>query len=522
MTGDPQNRFPFDDGPQDTDVPAPRINEQQAPAPMADFGEPTAEAAPAAPERMGEVRDADLAQAHDAMAGEQQDAAQDDRLAHAVARSRTIDPDQGVNSTRSLDDVRDAYAAEQGARAESLDDIDRGAEADAFAMPGAAPAAEVHDDATQAAQHEPAEQDDFEGEPTAAMDPEQLAALRAEHSGRDREDDELDGIDDTADAAYAPKPAAAPQAETEGEPTVADDLRAEAVAEHEQQDAVATDETVADGSHAGVVAGTAAGGAAAIAVAAAAHRNHDGLDDADAVEGPDTHEEHRRRTVEIDRTRSDRAAAHRDDGTAFAPLSVQEDDEPLEKPAKRSNRGFGILIAFFSTLILGAAYTAVIALYRRLYTPQDDLMGTVMSFIPSAEFWMPVAVFFLFGILWALIVNRAGWWSYIIGGLLAGLATAAAYPFGYLVQQGINTGTWNFGAFQDALLKPEHLAPILIAFILGREIFTWVGGFAALRGRRLTKKHRTATSDYERALADREAARIEAKRDVADSEVQAR
>lgn len=519
MTGDPQNRFPFDDGPQDTDAPAPRINEQQAPAPMADFGEPTAEAAPAAPERAGEVRDADLTQAHDAMDGEQQGAPQDDRLAHAVARSRTIDPDQGVNSTRSLDDVRDAYAAEQGARAESLDDIDRGVEADAFAMPAAAPAAEAHDDANQAAQHAPAEQGVSEGEPTVAMDPEEFAALRAEHSGRDREDDELDGIDDTADAAYAPKPAAAPHGETAGEATLADELRAEAVAEHEQQDPVAADETIAEGDHHGAAA---AGGTAAVAAAAAARRHHDDGEELDAVEGPDTHEDHRRRTVEIDRTRSDRAAAHRDDEAAFAPLSVQEDEEPLEKPAKPSNRGFGMLIAFFSTLIFGAAYAAVTALYRRLYTPQDDLMGTVMSFIPSAEFWMPVTVFFLVGILWALIVNRAGWWSYIIGGLLASLATAASYPFGYLVQQGINTGTWNLGAFQDALLEPEHLAPILIAFILGREIFTWVGGFAAIRGRRLTKKHRTATSDYERALADREAARIDAKRDVADSEVQAR
>lgn len=506
MTGDPQNRFPFDDGPQDTEAPAPRINEQQASAPQAEFGAPDVNQAPAAPEHTGVANDADLAHAPEPSVMDGHHAPGEDRLASAVARSRTIDPDQGVNSTRGLDDVRDAYANEHGHHPEPITDIDHGADADAFAMPpaaaDAAPAHTIHGaDA------------DF-GEPTVAMHPDDVASLRTnEHTAPHRVDDDLDGADDAVDAGYAPKPVANHADHAEPQPaTLADELRSEAVAEHERETVEGprhADEDAADSASPAV-----ASGAAGAALAGAAAARHGQLDGDEVPEA----EEHRRHTVEIDRTQRHRAASEADDEATFAPLSVQDDEEPLEKPAKRSNRGFGILIAFLASLVFAAAYAAVTALYRRLYTPQDDLMGTVMSFIPSAEFWLPVAVFFLFGILWALIVNRAGWWSYIIGGLLAGLATAAAYPFGSLVQHGINTGTWNFAAFEEALLQPEHLAPMLIAFILAREIFTWVGGFAALRGRRLTKKHRTATNEYERALADREAARIDATRNVSAAE----
>lgn len=213
-----------------------------------------------------------------------------------------------------------------------------------------------------------------------------------------------------------------------------------------------------------------------------------------------------RRTVEIDRT------ADRD---TFAAIGVDDEDAELVKPAKRGNRGVGVIMAILSTLAFAVAFALGVPLMRRLVEGRVDVLGAAMDFAPSAAFWLPVTVVGIVGIIWALIVNRAGWWSYIIGGLLVGLTAALAVPLGALVQDAVNAGDWSpvaGSAYLGRVRDGANLAPMLLAFILGRELFTWIGGIAAARGRRLARRHRRELEEYDRALVARERDRVADRR----------
>ncbi|CAG7844220.1 hypothetical protein USB125703_00446 [Pseudoclavibacter triregionum] len=540
MTGDSQHRFPFDDGPQTPDELA---SAQGGSAPAADFGDAPRTVLGGRPVSAGSSAVGD-------------DAGQGigrDRLADAVARSRTIDPEGGVGATRDLGDIRPAEHEE----------ILRGEEADAFAMPAAA--------AAPVSARSAASYGDDEGEPTVMLDPEELAAARRA-GGATIADEELDGVDDRVEGAYAPVGASEVAADDDA-PTLAEGVRAEAVdrrdhdidpaigsgiplaeagrdraealadeadrseaeadARGDEADLQDADGHAAAGSHplAAAFAAPAAGAAALGATSADADR--DGVDDEleatrahdldlDGVD--DAREAHAdaeadavpaRRTIEIDRTRpagATDAVRGRDEET-FAPLALSEDEEPLEKPRKHGNRGWGVVVAILSTLVFGALFAAVFALLRRLFTENRDMLQSALDFGMTAPFWVPVLVYLVIALIWALLVNRAGWWSYIVGGLIAAVAAAAAYPLGLLVQESINTGVWDFSGYLDKLRDQANLAPMLVAFIAAREVFAWVGGLAAARGSRLTRRHRREKAEYEDALAERETARVAARRE---------
>ena len=56
----------------------------------------------------------------------------------------------------------------------------------------------------------------------------------------------------------------------------------------------------------------------------------------------------------------------------------------------------------------------------------------------------------------------------------------------------------------------EHLLTALVAAIAAREAFTWVGGIAAARGRRVSRANRRAKLSYEKRMAERAAETAEA------------
>ena len=167
-------------------------------------------------------------------------------------------------------------------------------------------------------------------------------------------------------------------------------------------------------------------------------------------------------------------------------------DAPVE-PRKKGNRGLGFALALlatviFTALLVGAAF--VLAL-----TGDGDL-----GFLTEPAFYLPALAFFIGLLLVTLVLNRAGWWSHIIGSVVVGLITWFGSASLALVAAGMATmnQTEANEAFWAALFSPI----LIIAALLAREVAIWTGAILARRGRTLKVRNAEALEAYKREQAD--------------------
>ncbi|NYF12883.1 hypothetical protein HDC34_001177 [Pseudoclavibacter sp. JAI123] len=226
-----------------------------------------------------------------------------------------------------------------------------------------------------------------------------------------------------------------------------------------------------------------------------------------------THATDERVDTDSARPDADASATQGDDDSTFAPLRLSaptdSDDLAPVKPKKRGNRMFAVFVALVASVVFAALYLLAFALLRTAFNTGLDPIGEASEFAITAAFTVPVTVFAAFGVLWALIVNRAGWWAYVLGGFLAAVLVAAGYYFGAALQQHLADGLPITSIQLDEVLAKfrasEHLLSALVAAIAAREAFTWVGGIAAARGRRVSRANRRAKLGYEKRMAERSA-----------------
>ena len=422
----------------------------------------------------------------------------------AVARSRSIGTDGTVRadgvSQGAFDEGRDAGVEPSGERfgAAAADaDGGHGGTSPTPLSPAAAASAAgasttAHEPAPAADDHETRELprlDDRDAPadsvPTGreaapvALVPGDVTAEGAAHEGDASADDAA--IDeasrpDVVGPAVGPRsePTVAPvsatygPAEAEDDPDVEAEPAAGAHADGDADGDGVSDGDERDGDRSGAGTAVAAGAAGAAAGAATGTR----------------------RTIEIDRTR---------DNEQFAPLGVRDTEasEPLTAPRKRSNRGVAFWCALLGTIVFAALDGAGFAFFRTLSGQGGDFVGNLLQFLPTAAFWLPVVVFGLFFIVWALISNRAGFWSYVVGGLIAVALVFAGYHAGVATQLSFNTGGMTLVDPLGTLIDPAHLPASLLAALAAREAFTWFGAIIASRGRRLKAHHLRARRDYE-------------------------
>lgn len=202
-----------------------------------------------------------------------------------------------------------------------------------------------------------------------------------------------------------------------------------------------------------------------------------------------------RRTVEIDRTQPRPLAAE----VAADDRIETINDEPLP-PKKRGNRVFGLLMHLFTTLVFGLLLALALQAAEGVNVLGADFWGRLADVVFHPFVWVPTVAFFLFGVLWALLVNRAGWWAYILGALLAGLVATAAQPLAGMIK---DYAPYTGEVWLGHLLHPGALVRLLITFIVANQVMTWLGGLSAWRGRHLRVKHARATEEYEADMAER-------------------
>jgi len=182
---------------------------------------------------------------------------------------------------------------------------------------------------------------------------------------------------------------------------------------------------------------------------------------------------------------------------AQTPIYVQAP----QKPVDRSNRGGGILIALIATAIFTVLYAAAIFVIAGITSTTISVAATTFTeFAVRPVFYIPVIFFFLALAILVAIVNRGGWWAYVLFGFLVAVVVYFSYIGGAL----LTVQAWNLNPEEAArFLSTQWLNPgAIAAAVIAREVPIWTGAWIAQRGKRVTKRNLEARTEYERLLAD--------------------
>ena len=187
--------------------------------------------------------------------------------------------------------------------------------------------------------------------------------------------------------------------------------------------------------------------------------------------------------------------------SADHPMAALYMQSPMP-PEMRGNRGAGVLIALLGAVAFALVYAGVLALWiAPSYPPSTFLSEGLLPLVLSWGFAAAVVGFFVGFVLLVLIVGRAGWWAYVLGGLLVAIftwgATLAASALG-------ERFSGEVVSLQPLSLLSEYglIFPVLIAGIVAREVSVWFGAWIGARGRKMKRLNAEAITEYETALAE--------------------
>jgi hypothetical protein len=182
---------------------------------------------------------------------------------------------------------------------------------------------------------------------------------------------------------------------------------------------------------------------------------------------------------------------------AATPIYVQAPTPPRN----RGNRGAGIGIALLATVVYAALYALVAFIIVGLGSSTfSDTTEKFAEFVVRPVFYVPVIFFFLALALLVALVNRGGWWAYVLFGFLV----AAVVYFSYVGGALLTVQAWNLTPeAAAAFLARQWLNPGTIASaVIAREVTIWAGAWISRHGRRVAARNVEARQDYERQLAE--------------------
>lgn len=160
-------------------------------------------------------------------------------------------------------------------------------------------------------------------------------------------------------------------------------------------------------------------------------------------------------------------------------------------PRRVGNRGIGSLLAVVAAIIYAVLLAAATWVLQYATTG-----ATGVTFLATWDFYIPVAVFAIAFIVLVLIVNRAGWGSYVFGSLFVG----AAVYFGTIgIDLLINWLVWQV---QDSFVVFLASPFFIIAAVLAREVAVWFGWIIARRGRKVAARNAAARAEFDATLAE--------------------
>ncbi len=170
-------------------------------------------------------------------------------------------------------------------------------------------------------------------------------------------------------------------------------------------------------------------------------------------------------------------------------------------PSPKGNRGAGILIGLVATVAFALLYAGSTFLISLSQNASLDTAGESFAlFVAAPVFYVPVIFFFGAFALLVAIVNRGGWWAYVLGGF----AVAVIVYFSFIGGSLLTVSAWTLTPSQAGqFIAGQWLNPVaIVAAIAAREVPIWFGAWIAARGRKVTARNLAVRQEYDRVLAD--------------------
>lgn len=175
-------------------------------------------------------------------------------------------------------------------------------------------------------------------------------------------------------------------------------------------------------------------------------------------------------------------------------------------PDVKGNRGAGVLIAIVATIAFAIVYAGVLALLLAPQLPPSRFVGGLVDGLLAWQSVFAVVAFFVGLVVVVLVVGRAGWWAYVLGGFLVAMLVWVAAFAGAIVDAD------GFGRLArlrlDDLYSFGFMPTVIAAVLVAREATVWFGAWIGRRGRRITKANAEAMAEYEAALAEVQAKQL--------------
>lgn len=171
-------------------------------------------------------------------------------------------------------------------------------------------------------------------------------------------------------------------------------------------------------------------------------------------------------------------------------------------PEVKGNRGAGVLIGLLATVGFALVYAGVLALWLApSFPPSRFLDDALLPAVLSLPFAAAVVGFLLGFTILVLIAGRAGWWAYVLGGLLVAALTWAVTLLGFALDERFAGENVNM---QPMALLAEYglFLPVIAAALVAREVAVWFGAWVGARGRKVKRQNAEAVAEYETALAE--------------------
>jgi hypothetical protein len=167
-------------------------------------------------------------------------------------------------------------------------------------------------------------------------------------------------------------------------------------------------------------------------------------------------------------------------------------------PKKKGNRGVGALIAIAGAFVYAIVLALVLVVMSVVATGRPNFGA-----VTNPNFFVPVALFALGLILVVLLVNRAGWWSYVIGSVVVALIVYFGTVGVILLLNGVILDTSQVASqrFLVGLLQPFPI----VAGLIAREVAIWTGVLISVRGKKVKSRNASARETYAREEAERRA-----------------
>lgn len=179
-------------------------------------------------------------------------------------------------------------------------------------------------------------------------------------------------------------------------------------------------------------------------------------------------------------------------------------------PEPRGNRLAGFLISLLATIVFAVLAAGALALYLAPVTTAADFLGK--AFLPnllSLPFFAATGMFFVALTVAVVIGGRAGWWHYVLGGFLIGVAVFAAVVAAVWASEvndfaklNLFSGLERVDASSVSEIFARYSLVAVVCGVLAREVTVWFGAWIGARGRKVKQRNQEAYGEYERQLAE--------------------